>query len=224
MDDPSTADDFAPTLADVRDPDPVTGIDPNDAFAPFSEEFDSNDGKDAGESCEPFYMDIYDTEESYARFVSPSSYYPGEMCNEVNVVVFNDLYEGRGLDSAFALTVPEQALPIDKATGNTAVIGWASLNFSGTGTATGLTASASGVDFITREDWGIQAPQIPHPGAAAPILDVHYTGLPVDGFMLSIYDTDPGQGAGGAVRNHTMINEHKYETSVSDRCDAPQCD
>ncbi len=213
MDDPKNIlDDFAPTLADVRDPDPITGFDPNDAFAPFSEEFDSNDGKRAGESCETFAMDIYDTEEAYAEFTSPASDYPSKMCNEVNVVVFNEDYETQGLNSKFALTVPSEAMPISLATGKTANLGWAKLNFTGTGTGEGLTAPFSMDTMVSLSD---ELRTLPDQNGYQ--YTRRYTGLPVDGFMLSIYDTgrpcDPGTTCAGASKNHTMINEHKYETS-----------
>ena len=149
MNDPVANDDFAPTMQDPDEgPDPYDGAtDPNNAFAPFSEEFDA--GPNVGQSCETFAMDIYDREEAYREFVSPSSQYPSKMCNEVNVVVFNQRYENKGLASKFALTVPQEEMPIHAATNAVATSGWAKLSFTGVGTEEGLSAPLSCANGIS---------------------------------------------------------------------------
>ena len=194
----------------MQDPDEGPGgfvNDPNNAFAPFSEEFDA--GPNVGQSCEAFAMDIYDNEESYVEFVSPSSGDPGKMCHEVNLVVFDERYENLGLASSFALTVPQNVMPVhwDPATNLAApaTYGWAKLSFTGEGTNEGLSAPKSRKNRVTLaidSEWDM-------PQYDPEIKARRYTGLPVDGFMMSIYDSgDPASG-----QNHTMINEHKYETS-----------
>ena len=179
-------DDISATLKDV-----TVG---NDAFAPFSEEFDI-----AGESCESYQMKLWDTEETAADYTSPRDAYAGELCNEVNVINFDAAYSAKGLASQFSEVVPSEVFPTDPTTGNKAVLGWAELSFVGSGSSViGLTSGESGWAALNVGN-----------DLEAGLEDAYnYKGLPVDGFMLSVYDT-------GDARNHTMINEHKYTRNIT---------
>jgi hypothetical protein len=165
-------DDISPTLVDISKD--------NDAFAPFSQEFD--DGDQPGTSCEPFEMAIYDREESEPGYTSPAPYSAPGLCWETNVVSFTDAYAGRGLDSSFGFTVPKGDLPYDYTRKQVAERGWAQLWFTGDGASVGLS-----------DMWK------------------NYYGLPVTGFLFSVYNTLTPE------RNHTTVNAHKY-TRDSDRC------
>lgn len=196
QDDPFTvSDDYSPTL---KDPRPTA----NDAFAPFSMEFDI-----AGKSCENFVMDMWDVEEDHSAFVSPEDHYTAPLCSEVNVVNFNDSYTNRGLASAFSVTVPQQVFPTAP-NGDKSVMGWARLTFTGAGT--GYTTGAGKADGLTSANGSVYTALDLNgaiPTSAVNRNTVDYKGLPVDGFMLSVYET-------GDSRNHTAITKHKYERDI----------
>jgi hypothetical protein len=162
QDDAFLLDDISPTLA----------ASVPEAFAPFTNIFPT-----ANLSCEPVDVFMWDREEFESDFTSPAPTPENSLCNETNVVVFNERYLNAGLDSDFSFTIAEEFLP---ATGDSGR-GWARMTFVGAGAQTGLLA----------------------PTAFQP--NRVLTGLPVTGFMLSIYET------GDAATNHTAINSHKYE-------------
>jgi hypothetical protein len=153
---------------------------------PFSQEFD--DGDNSGKSCEPFRMRIWDREESFRGFLSPEPDYPVVLCYETNVVVFNEGYEDRGLDSNFNMVIPTALLPTMPDGFTPSERGWASMDFYAGDAET---------------PWGIGIdPKIEQNRH----LYDHYdrAGLPVTGFLFSIYNTDD------ILKNHTTINAHKY--------------
>jgi hypothetical protein len=147
----------------------------DDAFAPFSQPFEG--GVEPGTSCEPFQMWLYNREESKSYYTSPEPYYAPDICWETNVVNFTEAYEDRGLDSSFAITIPKSKLPKDYTLDQTAERGWAKMEFVGAGaTNVGLSNGS-----------------------------YRRYGLPVTGFLFSVYNTT------SAEKNHTTINAHKYE-------------
>ena len=123
-------------------------------------------------------MRMYNREEADSEFTSPAPIYPVEMCWETNVIVFNDYYEDEGLDSNFVVSIPPQLLPVD-AGGATSERGWASMDFVG--------YYPDGDD--QRWCWGSWCG----------------TGLPVTGFLFSVYNTN------NSATNHAAINAHKYQ-------------
>lgn len=175
------ADDVSPTLVD---PDPAV----NNAISPFSYEFDDAQpvGNTAGMSCEPYAMTIYNREERLVDFTSPAPSAPEALCYETNVVSFNERYVGRGFNSQFGITIDTTFLPTNF-DGTTATKGWAEMRF------TGVPANTIGIQ-------GIRIPNDP----AIPAFPASFFGLPVDGFMLTVYNTQ------SSTNNHTTINEHKY--------------
>jgi hypothetical protein len=132
-----------------------------------------------GESCEPVSLFMYNREERFSAFTSPAPTPDNSLCWETNVVTFNQNYADAGLDSDFTFVIDELDLPTDF-DGQTSERGWARMWFTGAGANTGLVI----------------------PGTTL----VQY-GLPVTGFLFSIYET------GDAATNHTTINAHKYERS-----------
>jgi hypothetical protein len=160
-------DDISPTLVDL---DEAT----NDAFAPFSMEFNW-DPEVPGTSCEPFYMQLFNREESWVDYTSPRPPFDNGLCWETNVINFNDRYSTEGLASSFAVTIPEGMLPWDYTLDKVAERGWAELWFTGPGASVGLF-----------NPWR------------------NYFGLPVTGFLFSVYNTTSPE------QNHTTINAHKY--------------
>jgi hypothetical protein len=175
QDDLDTLDDVSPILAD-----PSGDIsDTNNAFEPFNEEFDWA----GGESCEPYRMRIWNREEEKSQFTSPEPRFPVELCYETNVVIFNDFYAEKGLNSTFTVTIPWQLLPVD-ASGQTSERGWASMDFFSPN-GTGITPSIEDDRYISYGDY-----------------DVY--GLPVTGFLFSVFNTNNN------ATNHTTINAHKY--------------
>jgi hypothetical protein len=168
-------DDVSPTLVD-----PDSSPSSNDAYAPFDQEFDQADTY--GESCEPYRMRIWNREEEYRQFTSPEPRFPVELCNETNVVVFNENYADKGLKSSFAVTIPHELLPVDAfdAGGMTSERGWASMDFFDYGT-TGIDPTIENRRYIYSR-----------------------AGLPVTGWLFSIFNTNSNQ------TNHTTINAHKY--------------
>jgi len=180
QDDENPADDISPTLVAT----PFDGeYNPPlpEAFAPFSNSFAQggngpNEDNVAGLSCEAFELDMWNREERYSDFTSPAPFFEDALCYEVNVMTFNERYEDMGLDSNFAYTINSGNLPTDW-DGEISERGWAELTFTGPGTNQGL---IRGVERATRY------------------------GLPVTGFLFSVYNTLSEQ------TNHTTINAHKY--------------
>lgn len=203
QDDPNADDRFAPTLVDPRD----APTDLNDAFAPFSFEFDTANGTGnaVGQSCESYDMVLWDREESMLGFSSPADYNPSRMCNEVNVLSFTDAYATKGLNSSFGSVVPEEKLPPNAMASSftRAQRGWARMTFTGTGSNTGLTAASAYASAIPSLLAGLTSID-PSDNAAL----VRYQGLPVVGFALSSYIT------GSATTNHNTTNTHKYERDI----------
>jgi len=203
QDDPNADDRFAPTLVDPRD----APTDLNDAFAPFSFEFDTANGTGnaVGQSCESYDMVLWDREESMLGFSSPADYNPSRMCNEVNVLSFTDAYATKGLNSSFGSVVPEEKLPPNAMASSftRAQRGWARMTFTGTGSNTGLTAASAYASAIPSLLAGLTNID-PSDNAAL----VRYQGLPVVGFALSSYIT------GSATTNHNTTNTHKYERDI----------
>jgi hypothetical protein len=128
-----------------------------------------------GESCEPVTIDMWNREERFSEFTSPAPTPENSLCWETNVVAFNERYADAGLDSNFSLVVDQSFLPTDY-DGSISERGWARMIFEGPGAQTGL--------LVPR---GVR------------------TGLPVTGFLFSVYET------GDAATNHTTANAHKYE-------------
>ncbi len=180
--DADPTDDVSPTLVDPSAD--------NDAWAPFGQEFD--DGNEPGTSCEPYSMRIWNREEREVDWTSPAPNYPAALCYETNVVTFHSRYNTAGLNSNFAINVPEGLLPTNF-DDTTATKGWARMQFTGLGTAVGLDHASfrfTPFDF----DWGAYGHG--------------HTGLPVHGFMLSVFNTN------NTANNHAMINDHKYERNL----------
>ena len=170
--DANVLDDVSPTLTD-----PTVG---DDAVAPFINEFDyanAATGNEEGRSCQPYQMDIYNTEEGIASFTSPAPSYDVDLCQETNVISFHADFNSQGLaPAAPPVVIPSVAFPIIPAyvdlldAANTrATEGWARLDLAGPG--------------------NVRA----------------YNGLPVNGWMMTIYDK------GVSANNYTTIHEHKYE-------------
>jgi hypothetical protein len=176
-------DDISPTLIE---------LDGEDAFAPFTEEFDEGE---AGKSCELYNGYIWNREERRIGFTSPAPDWEGKLCWETNVLNFGEDFAVKGLNSSFAETVPNIAIPFDvnhDGSFSKSQRGWAQLDFVGPGTYIGLgDPYFDGNDLETRYNW---------------------FGLPVTGFMFSVYNT-----AAGPNQNHTTINEHKYVRDI-DTC------
>jgi hypothetical protein len=195
QDDDYIFDDVSPTLVD---PDESS----NEAYRPFLNEFDWNgETFGTGDSCEPFVAHIWNREERYSDFASPSPEFPTALCNETNVVVFNEEYQTKGLGSNFAITIPTGLLPTD-ANGETSERGWAEFD---------LTGELYGLDeirYLNQYEW--------HFG---PIFYKDRAGLPVTGFMLSIYNTD------NTGKNHAAANAHAYRVDefveVCEECQEP---
>jgi len=192
QDDPALGipeDDISPTLV-------ASGV-PGapEAFAPFWASFEPGAGVNQfnveGKSCEPFVIDMWNREERYSSFTSPEPYIEDSLCYETNVVTFNEAYEGLGLASSFSVTVDAANLPTD-ADGTVSERGWAELIFVGSGTETGLVEMYC--DHATAGSLSTDCQQQKL---------VHY-GLPVTGFMFSVYNTD------SRTMNQTAINAHKY--------------
>jgi hypothetical protein len=136
-----------------------------------------------GESCEPVTIEMWNREERFSDFTSPAPTPENSLCWETNVVAFNERYADAGLDSNFSLVVDQSFLPTDY-DGSISERGWARMTFDGLGARTGLLT-----------------------GPDNPVL----TGLPVTGFMFSVYET------GNAATNHTTANAHKYEREEATR-------
>jgi len=158
QDDAESLDDISPTLLD---PDSSPGS--NDAYRPFDQEFDQGDAP--GMACEPYRMRIWNREEATAEFTSPVPVFPLELCNETNVLVFNEFYLDKGLDSPFSVTIPEQLLPVDVG-GKVSERGWASMEFYAEGGTDIDTAIEAGRTVFSRH------------------------GLPVTGWLFSIFNTN----------------------------------
>lgn len=217
QDDANTSDSIAPTLWDPRGD---SGTDLNDAFTPFSFEFNTADGSGnaVGKSCEAYTMQMFNTEESERGFNSPRQGVEPDMCYETQVVSFGNAFTTKGLNSDFSVVVPELFLPPNRMVTpfTAAQRGWARLSFTGTGSNTGLTAlsshaagSTTGTNPVVPTDAN---PLIGLTGATLnPVTNglVNYQGLPVNGFKLTSY------GTGNAGTNHNAINDHKYEREIN---------
>jgi hypothetical protein len=197
------SDDISPTLWDPSLE--------NDAFAPFDWEFDDAfPGSEKGTSCSAYSMDIWNRDEQYPSFASPKSGWPIKMCYEVNVVNFNEKFETLGLNSNFAITIPAALLPTEK-DGGTSERGWARMGFTtdyegndvfgAQGALNGLyklelwdddvhKAALVGLDSQGRDGGKIKA--------------IYRYGLPVTGFLFSVYNTN------SSANNHATVNDHKY--------------
>ncbi len=176
QDDVNLLDDISPTLA--ASPLPVT---PPEAFSPFWQSFATGGGlatgNQAGQSCEPIKVDMWNREEEYSQFTSPAPTPENSLCWETNVLTFNQSYADAGLDSDFTTVIDERWLPTNF-DGTVAERGWARVTFTGFGAVnTGLLGPRGFTGY----------------------------GLPVTGFMFSVYET------GDAATAHAAINSHKYE-------------
>jgi hypothetical protein len=172
VDDPLVERDYSPTLQDIKS---------DYAFAPFIEKFPEN-----GESCVPFRMDMWDRDEGYKGFTSPSGDFNQELCYEANVVSFDGNngrdYGNRGLDSNFGITIPYGLLPPKGQRG------WAQMTFLN---PEGLLMHPSRYQHV------VDQKEMPE------FFKVRY-GLPVTGFLFSVYNTNATEN------NHAAINVHKY--------------
>jgi hypothetical protein len=151
------------------------------AFAPFIEKFPEN-----GESCVPFDLEVWDRDEGSPQFASPSDDFRQELCYEANVVSFDggngQDYGNMGLDSNFGLTIRFDSLPPDGERG------WARMTFLN---PEGLLMYPSHYRAVAERR---EMPEF---------FKVRY-GLPVTGFMFSVYNTN------ATANNHAAINAHKY--------------
>ena len=173
--DTKSLDDISPTLVD-----PNENPSSNDAYAPFYEEFD--DGYTSGKSCEDYTMRIWNREEEEADFTSPEPTFPVELCNETNVLVFNNYYEDKGLNSTFSVTIPWQLLPRDAA-GETSERGWASMDF--------FDWNGIGINPAIENNRWI--------GDSA--------GLPVTGWLFSIFNTNDLATNHTTINAHKYLRE-----------------
>lgn len=185
----------APTLRDL-----TAG---NDAFAPFSQEYAQSTVSGVAASCEPYRVDIYNREERRARFTTPTPFENPYLCHEVNVLKFGESFASEGLDSSFGTVVPQGQFPVDADTGLRSDRGWAHLAFTGAGASTGLMSyrEVMGDGFPTGY---LQVPDERNNAAYD-----HYAGLPVTGFMFSVYNTN------STANNHATVNDHKYTRDIS---------
>ena len=199
QDDPDLTDRYAPTLVDPRGD---AAPDLNDAFAPFSNEFNRT-----GTSCEAYAMDLWDREESYLGFTSPAGAPTTRMCNEVNVLSFTDTYATRGINSSFGAVVPADLLPPNAMMTpfTRAQRGWARLTFTGVGATTGLLARTVTTTPFPALNGALNTLL---PVAGAPAV-ASYSGLPVVGFSIANYNT------GSAMNNHNAANAHKYTRAIA---------
>jgi len=178
QDDEDAFDDISPTLQNI----------PEDmAFAPFTEKFPVVSGG-TGQSCDAFYMDLWNYEEAHSAFASPADGYPVSICYETNVLNFNERYETMGLDSTYASTIPSEILPTEP-DGSASGRGWARMGF---------TETADGYKFV--------GPVGARTGLLNGARSIRY-GLPVTGFVFTVYNTND------SANNHAGINSHKYTRS-----------
>jgi len=176
QDDANLLDDISPTLAAFPLP-----VNPPEAFSPFWQAFATGaglaTGNEPGQSCEPITVDMWNREERFSQFTSPAPAPENSLCWETNVLTFNDRYADSGLDSDFTTVIDQTWLPTNF-DGTVAERGWARVTFDGFAAVnTGLVTGFGGVQY----------------------------GLPVTGFLFSVYET------GNAATNHAAINAHKYE-------------
>ena len=175
QDDEDAFDDISPTLQNI----------PEDmAFAPFTYKFPVVSGG-TGQSCDAFYMDLWNYEEAHSAFASPADGYPVSICYETNVLNFNERYETLGLDSTYASTIPSEILPTEP-DGSASGRGWARMGF---------TETADGYAFV--------GPVGARTGLLNGARSIRY-GLPVTGFVFTVYNTND------SANNHAGINSHKY--------------
>jgi hypothetical protein len=204
QDDPVTNDDFSPTLQHAHNVD----IEALGAFEPFYEEFvyAYSTGADNGESCEDFRIRMWNREEASKAYLSPGPGIPVSLCYETNVIVWDEAYTDRGLDSQFAITIPVGLFPVDPGP-TQSERGWASVDFYD-----GSAPLGTGIGLAIEQrrhlnDVGYWSDRC---SSSCPKDDL--AGLPVTGFMFSVFNTN------AQVRNHTTINSHKYrrEELISD--------
>jgi hypothetical protein len=206
QDDPKPTEDISPTLQDTLS---------EYAFAPFTYKF-----KDEGKSCVPYTMDMWNREEAYAYFTSPASDYPVDICYEVNVVNFNERYTDLGLDSNFGVTVPIELLPTDW-DGATSERGWAEMSYAydafgeqvdgAMGALVGLLKGE--YDYHKKDIYGVDEALDLEEIKPIPLWrpEAVRLGLPVTGFLFSVYNTN------SSANNHAAINAHKYDR-IEYRC------
>jgi hypothetical protein len=201
QDDANLKDDISPTL--------VASETAGQAFAPFSNSFmqgpETNTGNEAGKSCEPFDMYMWNREERFAQYTSPNPYVDPKLCYETNVITFDQAYESRGLASKFSVTVPVELFPTEP-DGSKSERGWAELVFTGPGSDTGLLEPVE-INSVCAGSTG-ECPQ----------KTTTLFGLPVTGFLFSVYDT------GDVLTNMASINAHKYTRQDSMSPEGPPND
>jgi hypothetical protein len=176
-------DDVSPTLYyNVKGP--MSGY----GYRPFYESF----GADG--ACEDYYVYVWNREERMSDFASPAPKFPVDLCYETNVVVFNEFYENTGLNSAFSVTIPSGKLPTDVIPGGGSVTserGWAAMDF---------------FNYYRYLDYNPET--ICEVDAVDECrYDFQRYGLPVTGFMLSVYNTND------TLTNHAAINSHAYQVT-----------
>jgi hypothetical protein len=193
---PQGVDDISPTLV----PQPMEY-----AFAPFTEQFKG--GHEPGTSCDAYTMNLWDREEQEPAYTSPQEGYPAAVCYETNVVNFGDAYVDAGLKSKYSITVPSELLPPGPDGTSPSPRGWAQMSFA---------KGVDGQEVVNAEDpndvVGAQAGLIaPKPSWLRGQYNYEVGfGLPVTGFMFSVYNTND------AGRNHAAINAHKYDRITCD--------
>jgi len=172
---PFRTDNIYPTL------DCTGGACPNNApYAPFSSIYSS-------ESCDSYRLTLWNSEEQGRTYTSPVPSYLGDLCHEVQVLEFGASTSAMGsyplgLDSNYPIEISEVLFPPNPRFSTEPELaqadsGWARLEFWDSEAAT------TGLVGTNRA----------------------YYGLPVTGFMFSLYETsDPGSNA-------AMISSHKYE-------------
>lgn len=184
QDDALLTDDISPTL-----------VDPsrfNDAYAPFSEEFQIR-----GESCEAFTMQLWDREEGSASFSSPENSEAPELCYETNVLSFGSDANSLGLDSNFSEFVPESLFPVN------GTKGWARIAWTGTG--------------ATQPGFGLN---ISGPLGRVTLATLY--GLPVTGWLFTVYNTNDSANNHAAINAHkytrafTLFDSGRVITTVGE--------
>jgi hypothetical protein len=194
--------DISPTLARTTQP-------TDESFAPFGGlPLGTSIFEDQGSSCEPVKVEMWNREESPVSYTSPAPTPENELCWETNVVAFTDpdnasVFEGLGSD--FAMLIDPLSKPID-AGGKPSDRGWARMTFIGEGAQTGLLVPAD-----LNGSWNYAKCQAQSLVATDTVIECEKprlrtdTGLPVTGFMFSVYET------GDRATAHATINAHKYE-------------
>ena len=123
-------------------------------------------------------MRLWNREESFKQYSSPAPVFASELCNETNVVVFNEFYAEKGLNSKFSLTIPEGLLPTEADGSTASERGWASMDFYG---ELGLE-----YDVSDRVVWD-------------------RGGLPVTGWLFSIFNTNDNSTNHTTINKHKYL-------------------